>query len=136
MQELYRLGRAAGLGRGEFSASAVDQILRGTGVEKLEAIAERGSMANQSVDVHFAKRKGKAQAHNLIDADFHPQYRRDSRFAEIGGTAADYGATAAMNCDFGIELESRMASEVFKFIRLTGFQLNVLRTAILLQQRY
>ena len=110
---------------GEVAAGASNDVLCGTGLDELEAIAESVSLSNQGVNLNFSERHREFQANHLTDGDFCLQHGGNSRLADVHGVAPNHSAVTRINPDVDFQLEPGMAASFHKFVIRTGSELTV-----------
>lgn len=115
-----------GLFQGELDASAANDVVRGTGFHELEAIAESIALANHRENFHSAEGKRELQPHQFTERNFYAQQGRDAGLADVDGIAANDRATARINADANLQLESAMASRFQDSVSAVKFDLTIL----------
>ena len=107
---------------GEVPACALDKGVRVTGLHELEAITERASLADKSMDFDLALRQSECETHDCADGDLIPQHCRQSRFADVDRMSADYVRVARINLYVHFHPESRMPASFGEFAICHCFQ--------------
>src|SRR5271157_4500434 len=107
------------------AAGAPDNVLCGTGLHELEAIAEGVPLPNQGVDLHFSERQTEFQANHFADGNLHHQHGRNTRLADIHRLSPNHSTVARVDPDVDFQLEPAMAAGFHKFVSLTGPELTI-----------
>jgi len=107
------------------AASAPNNVLGGTGLHELEAIAEGVPLPNQGVDLDFSERQIEFQANHFADGNFHHQHGRNSRLADVDRLSSNHSAVARVDPDVDFQLEPAMTAGFHKFLSQTGPELTI-----------
>src|SRR5712691_3865891 len=101
-----------GLFNGELAAGGVEDFSGKICLHKPEAVAESVPLSDHRINVYRAQRKSKFQLHDFVQGNFNGENGRDSRFADVHGTALQVAAAARIDGDLGLKLEPGLAAIV------------------------
>jgi hypothetical protein len=116
------LAAGYGLFHRELAAGAPNDVLGGSGVHKLEAIAEGVSLPNHGKNFDLAKGQRELHANYFTDRNFLAQHGGNPRLADVHGVAAHYRTTTRINADLYGQLEAAMAASFHEIVNLAGSQ--------------
>ena len=110
-----RLGKRLiphGLVDGQAAASTGNQFEGGTGLHKLEAVAEGAPLLHDGVKFGVAERQGELEANDFADRDFDHEHGGNSRFADVDCVPSNDRAVARVHTNVHFHLEPGMAARV------------------------
>jgi hypothetical protein len=105
------------LTHGQQTAGASNDVMRGSGFNKLKAVAERASLANQSVKLYRSQWHLELQANYFAQWDFREQYGGNAGFANIHRAPSHHRAVTRINANLDLQFK---AGTLTVFNRLLG----------------
>src|SRR3984885_8615103 len=101
-----------GLVDGKIAARATNEFLHGIRINELEAVAKCVPLTTYGLHRHRTAGKRKVQLYDLAQRHFNSQHGCDPGFADVHRISLQHTASAGIDCDVNLNLESGLTSGV------------------------